>query len=157
MWNCFSYWRQKPRQRDGRPFTESLGFFLILQHLQRLLVNCVAHSSGKIVCWENSSKISLLPTPFHFPTESVPGGVISNLTAKPQGCSWKCFTFSLKSSLFIHYCGWCFQLVLDDESHVKFRGMLFLNGYPESILLCLKLLKIVNKICIQAHRNQMHF
>lgn len=49
------------------------------------------------------------------------------------------------------------SIIVDDESHVEFKGMLFLNGYLESILLCLELLRTVDKIGIQAHRNQMHF
>lgn len=115
------------------------------------------HQQENTACWKISSERSVLSIPFHFPTEPVPSGVISKLIAKLQGCSWKCFTFNLKSFLFIHHCGWCFQLVLDDESHVRFKGMLFVNGYLESILLCLELLRMVNKIGIQAHRNEMHF
>lgn len=113
--------------------------------------------SRKTLLTQNSSERSVLSIPFHFPTESVPSGVISKLIAKLQGCSWKRFTFNPKSSLSNHYRGRCFQLVLDDESRVRFKGMLFLSGYLESILLCLELLRAEDKIGIQAHRNQMHF
>lgn len=76
---------------------------------------------------------------------------------RTQWCSCKGFTFNPKSSLFIPYCGWCCQLVLDDESHVRFKGKFFFNCYVESILLCLELLRTVGKNSIQAHRNQVHF
>lgn len=84
-------------------------------------------------------------------------GLISKLIAKLQGSSWKSFTFNPKSSLLIYNHGWCFQLVVDDESHVRFKGMNFLNGYLESILLWLELLRRVDKIGTQAHKNQMYF
>jgi len=60
-----------------------------------------------------------------------PKGVLSKLIAKLQGCSRKRFTFNSKSSLFIHY----HDVFSYDESHVRFKGMIFFNCYLESILL----------------------
>lgn len=144
--------RDKSQGRGMEILWQSLGFFLILQQLESLSLNCMAHSSAGKRCLLRQQLI-----PFYFPTESVSNGLISKLIGKLQGCSWKRFTVNLKSSLFINYHGSCLQLVLGYESHVRFKGMLFLNSDLKYILMYLELLRTMDIIGIHAHRNEIQF